>query len=318
MEITDIASESDFLSLALHHFKYQAVACEPYARYLSYIGTDCNEINRLEDIPFMPVRFFKTHRINCRPHADICFTSSGTGSGRQAVHPVFDVSLYEKSFLGAFSLFYGNPADWDIYALLPAYLERKGSSLIYMVEKLIDRSHDGGFFLYDHEALVRRLERREPGRKVLLFGVSFALLDLAEKYELHLGDDAVVMETGGMKGRREELPREELHAVLCDRLGVRSVHSEYGMCECLSQSYSAGNGLFFSPPWMRIMIRDLHDPFAWVRPGRRGGVNIVDLANRHSCSFLQTDDVGIAFSDGSFRVEGRLDHSEIRGCNLLI
>ncbi len=318
MEITDITSENDFLSMVWHHFKYQATACEPYARYLAYLGVDYQKVERIEAIPFMPVRFFKTHRITSRQHTDICFTSSGTGNGKQAVHPVFDVSLYEKSFIRAFSLFYGNPADMNIYALLPAYLEREGSSLIYMVEKLIEKSHDGGFFLYDYDALVKKLEQRSPHRKTLLFGVSFALLDLAEKYELSLGDDVIVMETGGMKGRRRELPREELHAVLCNRLGVSSIHSEYGMCECLSQSYSFGEGRFVSPPWMRILIRDLHDPFTIIGPERRGGVNIIDLANYYSCSFLQTDDVGICFSDHSFKIEGRVDYSEIRGCNLLI
>lgn len=316
--IFSISSSEEFEMVALEQFNHQANCCAPYKEYLSLIGIKPDNVANLAQIPFMPIELFKTHDIysSAEPYQTV-FTSSGTASSVQSRHLVRDLGLYEKSFTEGFRLFYGDPESINIYALLPSYLEREGSSLIYMIKSLIDRSFDGGFFLYDYDNLIERLEKRDRSKRTFLFGVTFALMDLAERYALSLGDDVVVMETGGMKGRRRELPREELHDVLCRGLGVSSIHSEYGMCECLSQSYSYGEGLFQSPPWMKMLIRSLGDPFKQLEEGMRGGINIIDLANYHSCSFLQTQDKGKIVSDGRFTVEGRIDFSDIRGCNLL-
>jgi hypothetical protein len=235
---------------------------------------------------------------------------------------VADLSLYEESFTRGFGLFYGDPADWSIFALLPGYLEREGSSLVYMAEGLIragvSAGGDGGFFLHDHRALLEAMDRAAAGgRKMLLLGVSFALWELAETHRFRY-PRLTVMETGGMKGRREEITRDALHAILRESFGVAAIHSEYGMAELLSQAYSAGEGVFRSPPWMRVLTRDLYDPLDLLPPGRSGGINVIDLANVYSCSFLETQDLGAVFADGSFRVDGRIDRSEIRGCNLLI
>ncbi len=265
----------------------------------------------------MPISLFRTRRISTEPEDEIVFTSSGTTSSEQSRHHVASAALYRESFTRAFEMFYRKPEECNIYGLLPSYLERDGSSLIYMVTELINRSPDGGFFLYDRAELVRRLEGRDRSRMTILFGVGFALLDLAEEYRLDLAD-VVVMETGGMKGRRREMPRAQMHAVLKERLGVGKVHSEYGMCELLSQGYSSGDGIFFTPPWMRVLIRDENDPFSYRHDGRRGCINVIDLANRHSCSFIQTDDLGRLTADNGFTVEGRRDGSVLRGCNLLL
>jgi hypothetical protein len=231
---------------------------------------------------------------------------------------VADLSLYEESFTRGFRLFYGDPADWTIFALLPNYLERGGSSLVYMAEKLMAAGHGGGFFLHDHDALLRGMEAAAAeGRKILLLGVSFALWELAEKHRFTF-PELTVMETGGMKGRRREITREELHGILRGSFGVDRIHSEYGMAELLSQAYSAGEGIFRCPPWMRVRVRDLHDPFETLPDGRTGGVDVIDMANRYSCSFIETQDLGQRYADGSFRIRGRIDRSEIRGCNLMV
>lgn len=315
--IFDIKNEAEFIDISLDTFRFQYSSCRPYRDYVDLTGTDPDSVTTLADIPFAPISLFRTHRMSTSSVDEIVFTSSGTTSGLQSRHHVASASMYRESFTRAFELFYGKPEQCNIYALLPSYLERDGSSLIYMVTELIKRSHDGGFFLYNHDELVERLNRRDRSRPTILFGVGFALLDLAESRRLDLSE-VIVMETGGMKGRRREITRSQLHATLQERLGVTKIHSEYGMCELLSQAYSAGEGIFFAPPWMRILIRDENAPFVYRREGMPGGINVIDLANRYSCSFLQTDDLGRMLPGGGFTVEGRIEGSMLRGCNLLL
>lgn len=313
--IFSIATHADFDRMTLEVFRFQAEACAPYREYLELLGVDPAAVECPKQIPFLPIELFKSHRVYCgsNPPQQI-FTSSSTTGQTPSRHYVADLRIYEEAFTRSFELFYGPAEQTAIYALLPNYLEREGSSLIYMVEGLIRRG-GGGFYLYDHDALLRDMEAHQ-GKKILL-GVSYALWDLAEEQRgaLH---DVIVMETGGMKGRREELPREEFHRLLCDAFGVQSIHSEYGMAELMSQAYSDGNGIFRTPPWMRICVRDLNDPFRLLPNGATGGVNLIDLANLYSCSFLQTQDLGKVYDDGSFRILGRISGSEIRGCNLLV
>ena len=313
--IFSIATQADFDRMTLEVFRFQAEACAPYREYLELLGVDPAAVECPKQIPFLPIELFKSHRVYCgsNPPQQI-FTSSSTTGQTPSRHYVADLRIYEEAFTRSFELFYGPAEQTAIYALLPNYLEREGSSLIYMVEGLIRRG-GGGFYLYDHDALLRDMEAHQ-GKKILL-GVSYALWDLAEEQRGALRD-VIVMETGGMKGRREELPREEFHRLLCDAFGVQSIHSEYGMAELMSQAYSDGNGIFRTPPWMRICVRDLNDPFRLLPNGVTGGVNLIDLANLYSCSFLQTQDLGKVYDDGSFRILGRISGSEIRGCNLLV
>lgn len=315
-DIFSIRTREDFDRAALALFAFQAERCEPYARYLSLIGVRPEDVDSVERIPFMPVELFKSHDIYCGAEPpEKVFTSSGTTGMVSSRHPMASLSLYEECFTRAFEMFYGPVAGWSIYALLPSYLEREGSSLVYMMDGLIKKSRGGGFYLYDHDALLGDM-RRTDGPKLLL-GVSYALLDLAEKGE-KLPEGTVVMETGGMKGRRKELPKQAMHEILCRGLGVETIHSEYGMAELTSQAYSQGGGIFRCPPWMRILVRDLNDPFDILGVGRNGGINIADLGNLYSCAFIQTQDAGRLHSAGSFTVFGRADRSEIRGCNLLV
>lgn len=313
--IFSIATQADFDRMTLEVFRFQAEACAPYREYLELLGIDPAAVECPKQIPFLPIELFKSHRVYCgsNPPQQI-FTSSSTTGQTPSRHYVADLRIYEEAFTRSFELFYGPAEQTAIYALLPNYLEREGSSLIYMVEGLIRRG-GGGFYLYDHDALLRDMEAHQ-GKKILL-GVSYALWDLAEEQRGALRD-VIVMETGGMKGRREELPREEFHRLLCDAFGVQSIHSEYGMAELMSQAYSDGNGIFRTPPWMRICVRDLNDPFRLLPNGATGGVNLIDLANLYSCSFLQTQDLGKVYDDESFRILGRISGSEIRGCNLLV
>lgn len=313
--IFSIATQADFDRMTLEVFRFQAEACTPYREYLELLGIDPAAVECPEQIPFLPIELFKSHRVYCgsNPPQQI-FTSSSTTGQTPSRHYVADLRIYEEAFTRSFELFYGPAEQTAIYALLPNYLEREGSSLIYMVEGLIRRG-GGGFYLYDHDALLRDMEAHQ-GKKILL-GVSYALWDLAEEQRGALRD-VIVMETGGMKGRREELPREEFHRLLCDAFGVQSIHSEYGMAELMSQAYSDGKGIFRTPPWMRICVRDLNDPFRLLPNGATGGINLIDLANLYSCSFLQTQDLGKVYDDGSFRILGRISGSEIRGCNLLV
>jgi phenylacetate-coenzyme A ligase PaaK-like adenylate-forming protein len=320
-KIFSITTESEFKQIALEIFRYQAENNAIYREYLRLLKRDIDQINSIDKIPFLPIEFFKSRKVvsSNNPATEV-FTSSGTTGILTSRHFVTDISIYEKSFKKGFEDFYGPITDYCVLALLPSYLEREGSSLIYMMEHLIEDSKHpkSGFYLHNHEELIACIaDLKKSNQKIVLLGVSFALLDLAEKYTLDFSD-VIIMETGGMKGRRKEITREELHAFLCSRLGVTEIHSEYGMTELLSQAYSKGQSLFQTPKWMRILIRDTYDPFSYEQNGKTGGVNVIDLANVHSCSFIETQDLGKIHLDGSFEILGRFDHSDIRGCNLLI
>ena len=316
--IFQINSTDKFNELSLEIFRYQAENCEPYKRYLSHIGCNVNGVKSVKEIPFLPIEFFKSERIICTQQEEITFLSSGTTGSVQSKHLVSDVKVYEQSYLKGFEHFYGSIKDYVVLALLPAYAERKGSSLIYMVDDLIRKSENAasGYYLYNHEELHQKLEVLK-NEKVLLIGVSFALLDFVEKHQVNL-PNLIVMETGGMKGRREELTRDELHIELTKGFGVEKIHSEYGMTELLSQAYSRGNGIFETSNWMKILIRDVNDPFYYLPENKSGGINIIDLANVNSCSFLATQDLGRIKPSGNFEVIGRYDNSDVRGCNLLV
>jgi hypothetical protein len=319
-KIFEIGSPQEFNELCLRIFRLQSTTNPIYRDFLTLLNVDPYSVHTPEHIPFLPVDFFKTHRVVSGdfPDDSQVFTSSGTTGSVQAKHHVVDLVLYEKSFIKAFESFYGSPETYRILALLPSYLERSGSSLIYMVNELIRKSGDAdsGFFLNDTIEL-RRILAGDPGRKTLLIGVSFALLDLVEKGPVE-SQNLMVMETGGMKGRRKEMIRAELHEILKAGFKVDEIHSEYGMTELLSQAYSSGDGKFHSPPWMKILIRDTQDPLSPVPHGRTGAINVIDLANLHSCSFISTSDLGRLHEDGSFEVLGRMDYSDIRGCNLMV
>jgi len=314
-------TEKNFNSLAIDVFRFQVQHNPVYGSFVKGLRKDPESVTNFREIPFMPVEFFKNHRVVSgeRP-PEIVFSSSGTTGMIQSRHEVLDVSVYEESFRMAFERFYGPTEDLVILALLPSYLERDGSSLIYMVEDLIQRTGnaDSGYFLYNHEELFHTLNRlREAGKKVILIGVTYALLDFVERFSINF-PELIVMETGGMKGKRKEMIREELHQQLCVGFGVSAIHSEYGMTELLSQAYSSGKGIFRCPPWMRISIRDINDPLSLLPTGVTGGINVIDLANVYSCSFLATQDLGKTHDDGSFEIIGRFDNSDIRGCNLLV
>lgn len=302
--------------MALEVFRFQAEHCAVYAEYLRLIGVNPASIMRIEDIPMLPIGLFKSHDIySAATPPQIVFTSSATTGMSFSRHLVADTSIYERDFTEGFCLFYGDIKQWSVYGLLPNYLERTGSSLVYMVDSLIRQAGSGGFYLHNYEKLLS--DMAADSRPKILIGVTYALLELAEKYAPKL-DNTVVMETGGMKGRRKEMSKEELHGLLCSAFGVERIHSEYGMAELLSQGYSTGEGLFASPPWMRVIVRDINDPFTHLEAGRRGAIDIIDLGNIYSCSFIATEDVGIAYADNTFRIEGRITDADIRGCNLLV
>lgn len=302
-------------------FRYQQAHNALYRDFIAGIRLDPQKLSHVSEIPFLPVEFFKSHRILSEGMGtDLVFSSSGTTGTFTSKHYVADRKLYETSFREAFTRFYGNITDYCVLALLPSYLEREGSSLIYMARDLISASAhpDSGFYLHNLEELHRCLLRQEAsGQKTLLLGVSFALLDFADAHPMEL-KHTLIMETGGMKGKRKELVREELHAYLCARLGVKTIHSEYGMTELLSQAYSQGNGIFQCPPWMKVVARDTNDALSKAPDGKTGGINVIDLANLYSCSFIATQDLGRVNKDGSFEILGRFDNSDIRGCNLLL
>lgn len=317
----DLFQASQFKTKALELFRYQAAENEVYKQFVDFLGVEPAKIRELKDIPFLPIEFFKSREvITGKMKAEMTFSSSGTTGSVVSKHHVVDLDIYRKSFMAAFHLFYGNVKDWVILALLPNYLERSGSSLVYMASELIDSSdhEESGFYLDELDLLAEKLEFLDSkGNKVLLLGVSFALLDLVESRNFSL-QNTVVMETGGMKGRRKEMVREELHAELCRGFGVKKIHSEYGMTELLSQAYSSGEGIFECPPWMKILIRDAEDPLSILPENRGGGINVIDLANIYSCSFIATQDLGKVISGGRFQVLGRFDNADIRGCNLLV
>ncbi len=318
--IFQIADEAEFVSHSLELFREQYQNLPVYREFCTYLGRNAQNVHGLGDIPFLPVEFFKTHElITPGKKAEAIFRSSGTTRAVTSKHPVADLALYRSSFLKGFKHFYGAPEEYCILALLPSYTDRPDSSLIYMVEELIAKSDhpDSGFISGNPSWLRSRILECDRGpRPVLLIGVSFALLDLAEEAPLSLAN-TIVMETGGMKGRKKEIVREALHEILCQGLGVDRIHSEYGMTELLSQAYSKGEGRFKCPPWMRVLPRDTEDPLCFLGEGQTGGLNIIDLANRHSCAFLATQDLGKTYQDGTFEVLGRFDHSDIRGCNLM-
>jgi phenylacetate-coenzyme A ligase PaaK-like adenylate-forming protein len=279
------------------------------------------KVKTLQQIPFLPIQFFKSHSVVSNTTlVQNTFTSSGTTGITASKHLVTDTSIYEESYQKGFSQFYGNIENYVVLALLPSYLEREGSSLIYMVEDLIQLSNhpESGFYLHDHDALIQKLiELDEAGQNVILIGVTFALLDLIEKHQFKL-KNTIIMETGGMKGRRKEMIREELHQQLCKGFGVAAIHSEYGMTELLSQAYSLGEGVFECPSWIQILIRDTEDALTYIPQGKTGGINVIDLANINSCSFIATQDLGKKNPNNSFEVLGRFDNSDIRGCNLMV
>ena len=315
-KIVAIASEQEFVAAALEVFHFQAQRCAPYKQYIELLGIDPQEVKSLEQIPFLPIELFKTHDIYCGDHApEKIFTSSNTGSTVASRHMMSDLKVYEQAFFSSFEQFYGDVKGWSIYGLLPNYLQREGSSLVYMVDRMIARSGSGGFYLDEYEKMLADMAA-DPKPKILL-GVSYALWDLAEQYAPKL-TDTIVMETGGMKGKREELPKSEFHKILTQAFGVEKIHSEYGMAELTSQGYSAGDGIFRAPAWMRVVVRDVNNPLQTLPAPARGAVNIIDLMNLSSCAFIATQDVGRTFADGSFAIDGRLSGADIRGCNLLV
>ena len=314
--IFNIESEEQFESCALELFRYQAEHCEPYRRYLELMGINSADIERVAESPFLPIELFKSSDVYCGESApEIIFTSSNTGSTVPSRHMMASLELYREAFTRAFEQFYGATEGWSIYGLLPNYLQRDGSSLVYMVDRLIARCGSGGFYLDEYEKLIA--DMAADSKPKILLGVSYALWDLAEQYAPKL-ENTIVMETGGMKGQREELPKSEFHKILTNAFGVEKIHSEYGMAELTSQGYSSGDGVFRAPAWMRVVVRDVNNPLKMLPAGSRGAVSIIDLANISSCAFIATQDVGRTFADGSFMIEGRLSGADIRGCNLLV
>lgn len=321
-EIFNVDNHTTFLKIALNVFEYQYNNNKVYRSFIQSLGRDVSNINSLAEIPFLPVELFRNHKILSGDlPVEMIFESSGTTGITPGKHYINSLNLYRESFLKTFILFYGQPDEYMIAALLPSYVERKGSSLVYMAECLIKESHynGSGFYKDNVEELIGVIETaKTEKKKVLLLGVTFALLALAEILSPDLSD-VIVMETGGMKGRRKELTRNELHSILKEKLNVESIHSEYGMTELLSQAYSKGDGVFYCPPWMKILIRDPLDPLnIYNEPEVTGGINIIDLANLHSCSFISTGDLGKCREYDGFEVLGRFDNSDIRGCNLLV
>lgn len=320
-DIFTISGKKAFDKITLKVFRHQYANNAVYHDFCNHLGKSPDNVKSVESIPFLPIQFFKTHEVlsDTQPVQET-FTSSGTTGTATSRHLVTDLSYYEQSFRLAFSQFYGNIEDYAVLALLPSYLEREGSSLIYMVDDLIQRSNNphSGFYLNNYEELIETLETLDnSGQNVLLIGVTYALLDLVEIKQFNL-KNTIIMETGGMKGRRREMIREELHQQLCIGFGVNEIHSEYGMTELLSQAYSLGNGIFECPPWMDILIRDPEDALTYVTEGKNGGINVIDLANFNSCSFIATQDLGKKYPNQSFEVLGRFDNSDIRGCNLMV
>ncbi len=321
-KIFTIASNRDFERLALELFEYQCANNALYGRFINLLGITPDMVKSLDKIPFLPIEFFKDFNVTCRPNdePEAVFTSSATSGLGISKHLVYDLDLYEQSFIKGFELFYGPISNYCILALLPSYLEREGSSLVYMADKLIklSKNRDSDFYLNNLDHLVLTLESRNTlEEKTLLLGVTFALLNLAERYKMATEPNCIVMDTGGMKGRRKEITRQELHGQLCEAFECSVIHSEYGMTELFSQAYSQGNGQYQCPPWMRMTLRDINDPFGKIGVGATGGINIIDLANIDTCAFIATSDIGRMHPTGTFEVLGRYDYSDVRGCNLL-
>lgn len=320
-DIISIQTTKEFHKTAMKIFRYQFEHNEVYQKYCLLLKKSPANVKHITEIPFLPIEFFKSKDILSTTNPiQTTFTSSGTTGTITSKHHVTDIAFYEASFRSAFSKFYGNIEDYAVLALLPSYLERDGSSLIYMVNDLIEGSNhsDSGFYLNNYQELANKLIQLDnEGQNVLLIGVTYALLDLIELQKFNL-KNTIIMETGGMKGKRKEMIREELHNILAKGFGVDKIHSEYGMTELLSQAYSFGDGIFECPPWMDVMIRDTEDPLTLLNEGKTGGINVIDLANINSCSFIATQDLGKKYENFSFEVLGRFDNSDIRGCNLMV
>ena len=320
-EIFNIKNDKQFLEIALQIFRFQAKNNIVYRDFINFLNVKTEKVSQLNQIPFLPISFFKSHRIvSNNLKIQETFFSSGTTGQNLSKHFITDLKIYQSSYQKGFKSFYGNIKEYTILALLPNYLERNGSSLVYMVNDLIKKTNNSnsGFYLNNLDELAKKLILLDKkGEKILLIGVSFALLDLIEKQQFNL-KNTIIMETGGMKGRRKEIIRAELHEKLCNGFGVSKIHSEYGMTELLSQAYSKGDGIFKTPNWMKILIRDTEDSLTILPHNKAGGINIIDLANINSCSFIATQDLGKTYNDGSFEILGRFDNSDIRGCNLMV
>ena len=319
--VFNIQNQSDFKTCALQVFRHQFKNNAIYRSFCDLLYIHSSDVKEIEEIPFLPIQFFKSHAVLSSTQAvKETFTSSGTTGSSVSKHMVTDLSWYTKSYTKSFEYFYGPIEEYTVLGLLPNYLERDGSSLIYMVDDFIKKSNkpSSGFYLNNLTELSKTLIALDKkGEKVLLIGVTFALLDLIERQQFKL-QNTIIMETGGMKGRRKEIIRNELHEILCAGFGVSKIHSEYGMTELLSQGYSSGDGVFDCPPWMKILARDTEDALTMVGTNKTGGLNVIDLANYNSCSFIATQDLGKVDNNGSFEVLGRFDHSDIRGCNLMV
>lgn len=320
-DIFSISNNKQFEKIALKVFRFQYDNNSVYREFCQFLNIEKQRVKSLQQIPFLPIQFFKSHEVlTSTEKIQETFTSSGTTGMSTSRHFVTDITLYEESYRKGFAQFYGNIENYAVLALLPSYLEREGSSLIYMVDDLIKLSNhpESGFYLNNYDDLIQKLlQLDEAGENIILIGVTYALLDLIEKQQFHL-KNTIIMETGGMKGKRKEMIREELHELLCKGFGVNAIHSEYGMTELLSQAYSLGNGIFECPNWMQVLIRDTEDALSYVENGKTGGINVIDLANINSCSFIATQDLGKKQPNNSFEVLGRFDNSDIRGCNLMV
>jgi phenylacetate-coenzyme A ligase PaaK-like adenylate-forming protein len=320
-QIFNIQTPAQFEAITLDVFRYQAANNLVYKQFLNYMGCNTSKVTRIADIPFLPLELFKTqHLVTGNLPIEQTFTSSGTTGAQTSQHHVCDLMIYEESFTRSFEHFYGTIDQYCVLALLPAYLERTGSSLVYMANKFIEQSHHpkSGFYLYNYANLAKILqELNNIQQKTLLLGVSFGLWDLAEQYPQPL-HHTLIMETGGMKGKRPEIVRPHLHQILQNAFGVTAIHSEYGMTELLSQAYSQGQGIFNCPAWMQVLVREPNDPLHILTTNQVGCLNVIDLANLHSCSFLATADLGKVFDDNSFEILGRMDSSDVRGCNLMV
>ena len=320
-EALKVQNSTEFEKQALLTFEFQYQNIPVYHQFVNLLGVQPSSVKSIEQIPFLPISVFKTHPVLLEGATPkVTFMSSGTTGMEKSKHLVLDPSIYEESFRKGFQYFYGDIKDYTILALLPSYLEQGESSLVYMVDDLIKSSKNphSGFYLNNYAELVDKLVTLDKeGKKTILLGVSYALLDLTEQFDLQL-KHTIVMETGGMKGRRKEMVKEELHAVLKEGFGVQEIHSEYGMTELLSQGYSKGKGIFETPPWMKILIRDATDPLTLLKNEQSGGINVIDLSNFYSCAFIATQDLGKMHSETTFSILGRFDNSDIRGCNLLL
>ena len=322
--IFDIKTEEDFRTACLETFRYQYENLKVYRKFVDYLNINPSSINQVSDIPFLPIEMFKNHLVlDKNAEAENYFQSSGTTQINRSKHYIADFSLYEESIYKSFEQFIGKPEDYIFLGLLPNYSENPHSSLIYMIDFLIKKSNkpENGYFLYNHQELFDLLQTLSD-KKVILFGVSFALLDFldychANSQTLQFSQTLTVIETGGMKGRKEEMTKDELLKIFQNGFKTDKIYSEYSMTELLSQAYSLGENIYKSPNWMKILVRNTEDPFSYVEEGRTGAINIIDLANRHSCAFLATQDLGKS-ENGFFQVLGRIDHSDIRGCSLLV